>query len=126
TSGIAEMLLQSHAGELHVLPALPTAWPTGQVAGLRGRGGYTVGVAWTNSQIDEIAIRADRDGTLKLRARLLTGSFTLVDVTDGSTPAVTRPETDVVALTVRAGHTYRAARPGVTPSPTLTPTPTPG
>ncbi|WP_431895660.1 glycosyl hydrolase family 95 catalytic domain-containing protein [Micromonospora haikouensis] len=125
TSGIAEMLLQSHAGELHVLPALPTAWPTGQVAGLRGRGGYTVGVAWTNSQIDEIAIRADRDGTLKLRARLLTGSFTLVDVTDGSTPAVTRPETDVVALTVRAGHTYRAARPGVTPSPTLTPTPTP-
>ncbi|MFI6160123.1 glycosyl hydrolase family 95 catalytic domain-containing protein [Micromonospora haikouensis] len=125
TSGIAEMLLQSHAGELHVLPALPTAWPTGQVAGLRGRGGYTVGVAWTNSQIDEIAIRADRDGTLKLRTRLLTGSFTLVDVTDGSTPAVTRPETDVVALTVRAGHTYRAARPGVTPSPTLTPTPTP-
>ncbi|SCE96277.1 alpha-L-fucosidase 2 [Micromonospora haikouensis] len=125
TSGIAEMLLQSHAGELHVLPALPTAWPTGQVAGLRGRGGYTVGVAWTNSQIDEIVIRADRDGTLKLRARLLTGSFTLVDVTDGSTPAVTRPETDVVALTVRAGHTYRAARPGVTPSPTLTPSPTP-
>ncbi|MFF3854365.1 glycoside hydrolase N-terminal domain-containing protein [Micromonospora sp. NPDC002575] len=125
TSGIAEMLVQSHAGELHVLPALPTAWPTGQVTGLRGRGGYTVGVAWTNSQIDEIAIRADRDGTLKLRARLLTGSFTLVDVTDGSTPAVTRPETDVVALTVRAGHTYRAARPGVTPSPTLTPTPTP-
>ncbi|MFC8845948.1 MULTISPECIES: glycoside hydrolase N-terminal domain-containing protein [unclassified Micromonospora] len=125
TSGIAEMLLHSHTGELHVLPALPTAWPTGQVAGLRGRGGYTVGVAWTNSQIDEISIQADRDSTLRLRARLLTGSFTLVDVTDGSTPAATRPETDVVQLSVRAGHTYRAARPGVTPSPTLTPTPTP-
>ncbi|EEP71115.1 large secreted protein, partial [Micromonospora sp. ATCC 39149] len=125
TSGIAEMLLHSHTGELHVLPALPTAWPTGQVAGLRGRGGYTVGVAWTSGQADEISVRADRDGTLKMRARLLTGSFTLVDVTDGSTPTVTRPETDVVQFAVRAGHTYRAARPGVTPSPTLTPTPTP-
>ncbi|MFI9639290.1 glycosyl hydrolase family 95 catalytic domain-containing protein [Micromonospora sp. NPDC051925] len=124
TSGIAEMLLHSHTGELHLLPALPSAWPTGQVAGLRGRGGYTVGLAWTNGQTDEIGIRADRDGTLRMRSRLFTGSFTLVDVTDGSTPATTRPETDVVQLSARAGHTYRAARPGVTPSPTLTPTPT--
>ncbi|RKN45351.1 glycosyl hydrolase family 95 catalytic domain-containing protein [Micromonospora endolithica] len=125
TSGIAEMLLHSHNGELHLLPALPTAWPTGQVAGLRGRGGYTVGVAWTSGQADEIRVRADRDGTVRLRCRLFTGSFTLVDVTDDSTPATTRPETDVVQLTVRAGHTYRAARPGVTPSPTPTGTPTP-
>jgi alpha-L-fucosidase 2 len=122
TSGIAEMLLQSHNGELHVLPALPSAWPTGRVAGLRGRGGYTVGTAWTSGQIDEIVVRADRDGTMRLRARLLTGSYTLVDATDGSTPATTRPETDVVQLAVQAGHTYRAARPGVTASPTVSPT----
>ncbi|MFG1885662.1 glycoside hydrolase N-terminal domain-containing protein [Micromonospora sp. NPDC049102] len=125
TSGIAEMVLHSHNGELHVLPALPSAWPTGQVAGLRGRGGYTVGVAWSSGQADEISVRADRDGTVRLRARLFTGSFTLVDVTDGSTPSTTRPETDVVQLAVRAGHTYRAARPGVTPSPTLSSTPSP-
>ncbi|MCZ7438160.1 glycoside hydrolase N-terminal domain-containing protein [Micromonospora sp. WMMC241] len=125
TSGIAEMLLHSHTGELNVLPALPSAWPTGQVAGLRGRGGYTVGLSWSNGQIDEIGIRADRDGTLRMRSRLFTGGFALVDTTDGSTPATTRPETDVVQLTVRAGHTYRAARPGVTPSPTLTATPSP-
>ncbi|MBC8990445.1 glycoside hydrolase N-terminal domain-containing protein [Micromonospora chalcea] len=124
TSGIAEMLLHSHTGELHLLPALPSAWPAGQVAGLRGRGGYTVALTWSNSQADEISVRADRDGTLRLRSRLFTGAFTLTDVTDGSTPAITRPESDVVALTVRAGHTYRAARPGVTPSPTVTPTPT--
>ncbi|MFG1744541.1 glycoside hydrolase N-terminal domain-containing protein [Micromonospora chalcea] len=124
TSGIAEMLLHSHTGELHLLPALPSAWPAGQVAGLRGRGGYTVALTWSNSQADEISVRADRDGTLRLRSRLFTGAFTLTDVTDGSTPATTRPESDVVALTVRAGHTYRAARPGVTPSPTVTPTPT--
>ncbi|MER6587194.1 glycosyl hydrolase family 95 catalytic domain-containing protein [Micromonospora chalcea] len=124
TSGIAEMLLHSHTGELHLLPALPSAWPAGQVAGLRGRGGYTVAMAWSNSQADEISVRADRDGTLRLRSRLFTGAFTLTDVTDGSTPATTWPGSDVVALTVRAGHTYRAARPGVTPSPTVTPTPT--
>ncbi|WP_435055125.1 glycosyl hydrolase family 95 catalytic domain-containing protein [Micromonospora aurantiaca (nom. illeg.)] len=124
TSGIAEMLLHSHTGELHLLPALPTAWPAGQVAGLRGRGGYTVSLTWSSGQADEITVRADRDGTLRLRSRLFTGSFTLADVTDGGTPATTRPESDVVALTVRAGHTYRAARPGVTPSPTPTVTPT--
>ncbi|WP_203855143.1 glycosyl hydrolase family 95 catalytic domain-containing protein [Plantactinospora mayteni] len=123
TSGIAEMLLQSHHNELHLLPALPTAWPTGNVTGLRGRGGYTVGMAWTRGQADEFLIRADRDGTVKLRARLFTGNHTVVDVTDGTTPATTRPEADVIQLTVRAGHTYRAARPGVTPSPTLSVTP---
>ena len=126
TSGIAEMLLHSHNGELHLLPALPTAWPTGQVAGLRGRGGYTVAMAWTNGQADELVVRADRDGTVRLRARLFTGSFTLADVTDGSTPTATRPETDVVQFAVRAGHTYRAARPGVTQSPIVTATATAG
>ncbi|GAA1762536.1 glycosyl hydrolase family 95 catalytic domain-containing protein [Luedemannella helvata] len=124
TSGIAEMLLHSHNGELHLLPALPAAWPTGHVAGLRGRGGYTVAMAWTNGQADELRVRADRDGTVRLRARLFTGGFTLVDVADGSTPATTRPETDVVAFAVRAGHTYRAARPGVTQSPIVTATAT--
>ncbi|MGI5151774.1 glycosyl hydrolase family 95 catalytic domain-containing protein [Plantactinospora sp. CA-294935] len=122
TSGIAEMLLQSHDGELHLLPALPTAWPTGQMSGLRGRGGYTVSIAWTSGQADEFLIRADRDGTVKLRARLFTGGFTVADVTDGSTPTTTQPESDAVQLGVRADHSYRLARPAVQPSPTLSPT----
>ncbi|GIF02114.1 glycoside hydrolase family 95 protein [Paractinoplanes rishiriensis] len=110
TSGIAEMLLQSHHGELHLLPALPSAWPTGRVTGLRGRGGYTVSLAWSAGQADEILVRADRDGSVRLRARLFTGGFTVTDAGDGSTPGTTRPETDVVQLTTRAGHTYRLAR----------------
>jgi alpha-L-fucosidase 2 len=117
TSGIAEMLLHSHNGELHVLPALPTAWPAGSVSGLRGRGGHTVGITWTGGRADEFTIRPDRDGTVVLRAGMFTGEYAAVDVTDGTTPATTRIDTDAVRLTVRAGHTYRVERRGGTPSP---------
>ncbi|WP_041832225.1 glycoside hydrolase N-terminal domain-containing protein [Actinoplanes sp. N902-109] len=127
TSGIAEMLLQSHNAELHLLPALPPAWPAGRVTGLRGRGGYTVSAAWSAGQADEYVVRADRDGTVQLRGLLFTTEHTLADLTDGSTPAVTRPETGVVQFAVRSGHTYRAARPGASPtvSPTVSPSPSP-
>ena len=108
TSGIAEMLLHSHNGELHLLPALPTAWPTGRVDGLRGRGGYTVGVAWSESQADEIVVTPDRDGTVNLRGSLFTGPFEVLDETRGDQAPTTQTESDLIQLTVHAGHTYRA------------------
>ena len=79
TSGIAEMLLQSHNGELHVLPALPSAWPTGSVTGLRGRGGYTVGATWSSGRIDELVVTPDRAGTVRVRSRIFAGTFELRD-----------------------------------------------
>ncbi|MBX3053144.1 MAG: glycoside hydrolase family 95 protein [Caldilineaceae bacterium] len=68
TAGIAEMLLQSHGGEIHLLPALPQAWPEGSVTGLRARGGFEIDMWWEKGVLSRAAIRADRNGTCQLRA----------------------------------------------------------
>ncbi|GLX10913.1 hypothetical protein Misp03_78390 [Microbispora sp. NBRC 16548] len=107
TSGIAEMLMQSHTGELHVLPALPGAWRNGKVQGLRGRGGHTVGAAWSDGQADEYLITPDRDGVVKVRGGIFTGRHKVLDVA-GGTVKVEKTEPDAVKITAQAGHTYRA------------------
>ncbi|WP_166243074.1 glycoside hydrolase family 95 protein [Paenibacillus turpanensis] len=66
-AGIAEMLLQSHAGLLHFLPALPRQWQHGQVCGLRARGGYTVDMKWTEGKIIEARVTASADGLCRIR-----------------------------------------------------------
>jgi alpha-L-fucosidase 2 len=109
TSGIAEMLLHSHNNELHILPALPTAWPAGRVAGLRGRGGYTVGAVWSGGRISELSLTPDRDGTVRVRSRMFTANYEVRDETSGGQIQPQRPETDLIEFAVQAGHTYRAS-----------------
>ncbi|MFD9741803.1 glycoside hydrolase N-terminal domain-containing protein [Umezawaea sp. NPDC059074] len=114
TSGIAEMLLHSHNAELHVLPALPSAWSAGSVTGLRGRGGYTVGAVWSGGAATALTVTADRDGTVRVRNRMFTGTYEVRDTTSGAVVQPGRPESDVVEFSVRSGRTYRATGQGST------------
>lgn len=67
TAGIAEMLLQSHEGYIHLLPALPSTWTSGYVKGLKARGGYEVSITWEENQLVKFDIIANRKGSVTVR-----------------------------------------------------------
>ena len=67
TAGIAEMLLQSHAGFIQLLPALPSEWPTGTITGLKTRGGFIVDLEWDNGKLSKAKITSTLGGNCRLR-----------------------------------------------------------
>lgn len=125
TTGIAEMILQSHAGEIHLLPALPVEWSQGQVTGLRARGGFEVDMMWNQRRLEMAVIRAHVDAPCLVRCltplnvapypelkEIETGGTrweAVRDWIDAGTlvpVAISSPDDGVVSFDAKAGTTY--------------------
>jgi alpha-L-fucosidase 2 len=104
TAAIAEMLVQSHAGEIELLPALPKAWSMGKVSGLRARGGVEIDLAWAGGLATSATLKPSVDSVQNLR---IAPGVRIKAIRDGHkalpTPAV---QNAVAKLTVKAGHVY--------------------
>jgi len=101
-AGVAEMLVQSHAGEMHLLLALSLAWSEGAVEGLRARTGFDIDLAWADGTLTEATIRASADGPCTVR--------TAVPVTvtneSGQRVEVRRPGEALTVFQAAAGQSY--------------------
>ncbi len=67
TAGIIEMLMQSHAGFIQLLPALPSIWPNGEIKGIKARGGFLLDISWENGQLKQARIHSTLGGNCRLR-----------------------------------------------------------
>jgi alpha-L-fucosidase 2 len=102
TAAIAEMLLQSGDGEIDLLPALPSAWATGAVRGLRARGGYEVAIDWDRGHVRRGEITSTTGGVCRVRA----AAPLEVAGPNGAVIASTHPEPNVVQFETTAGAIY--------------------
>jgi alpha-L-fucosidase 2 len=103
TAGVAEMLLQSHDGAIHLLPAVPRAWADGSFTGLRARGGITVDAAWTNNTLVSATLRATTKGVHRIRVPATTE---VTSISSGDLVVTFRRHSDGVELSLEPGRSY--------------------
>jgi alpha-L-fucosidase 2 len=101
-SGVCEMLVQSHMGTVHLLPALPSAWPDGHVRGIRARGGYEMDMEWKDGRLARAVLRAEQGGACRVRM-LDVGNYRV----DG---VATTVKGGVMAFETEGGKAYSIVR----------------
>ncbi|MFA6242524.1 MAG: glycoside hydrolase family 95 protein [Candidatus Hydrogenedentales bacterium] len=99
-AGIAEMLLQSHAGELSLLPALPSEWADGEVSGLLARGGFAVSMKWNGARLAEATIISKTGQTCRVRAKQ---PITIFNADGSPLAGATTVEPTVIEFATKAG-----------------------